>query len=90
MDSSVICHPVVVAKLEELAQARNIPVQRDILRGGGTDAGAIHTTRMGVRTGGISVPCRYIHTPNEAANLADAQACADLVLAFAQAELEGC
>lgn len=90
MDSSVICHPVVVAKLEDLAQARNIPVQRDILRGGGTDAGAIHTTRMGVRTGGISVPCRYIHTPNEAANLADAQACADLVLAFAQAELEGC
>ena len=87
MDSSVICHPAVVAKLEDLAQKHNIPVQRDILRGGGTDAGAIHTTRTGVRTGGVSVPCRYIHTPNEAADLADARACADLVLAFAQAEL---
>jgi len=87
MDSSVICHPAVVSKLEALAQENHIPVQRDILRGGGTDAGAIHTTRMGVRTGGVSVPCRYIHTPNEAADLADARACADLVLAFAQAEL---
>ena len=90
MDSSVICHPAVVAKLEALALEQSIPVQRDILRGGGTDAGAIHTTRLGVRTGGISVPCRYIHTPNEAADLTDAKACADLVLAFAQAELEGC
>ena len=90
MDSSVICHPAVVEKLETLAREQNIPVQRDILRGGGTDAGAIHITRMGVRTGGISVPCRYIHTPNEAADRKDARACADLVLAFARAELEGC
>lgn len=90
MDSSVICHPAVVAKLEELAREENIPVQRDILRAGGTDAGAIHITRSGVRTGGISVPCRYIHTPAEAVDLTDAQACADLALAFAQAELEEC
>ena len=60
MDSSVICHPEVVARLEELAKAEGIPVQRDILRAGGTDAGAIHTARFGVKTGGISIPCRYI------------------------------
>ena len=84
MDSSVICHPEIVARLEELAKAGNIPVQRDILRGGGTDAGAIHTTRLGVKTGGISIPCRYIHTPAETVCLPDAEACAGLAVAFAQ------
>ena len=84
MDSSVICHPEVVARLEELAGARDIPVQRDILRAGGTDAGAIHTARLGVKTGGISIPCRYIHTPAETAGLRDAAACVRLTVAFAQ------
>ena len=87
MDSSIICHPEVVAKLEGLAQVQGISVQRDIMRGGGTDAGAIHTTRLGVKTGGISVPCRYIHTPVEMADLGDAEACIKLVEAFAQTAL---
>ena len=85
MDSSVICHPEIVAKLEELAKAQSIPVQRDIMRAGGTDAGAIHTARLGVRTGGVSIPCRYIHTPAETADLGDAAACVQLVTAFVQA-----
>ena len=84
MDSSVICHPEVVARLEELARREDIPVQRDIMRTGGTDAGAIHTTRLGVRTGGISIPCRYIHTPVETADLGDGEACVRLAVAFAQ------
>ena len=82
MDSSVICHPGIVARLEELAGAEGIPTQRDILRAGGTDAGAIHTARLGVRTGGISIPCRYIHTPVETADLEDAEACVRLAAAL--------
>lgn len=82
MDSSVICHPEIVARLEELAGAENIPVQRDIMRAGGTDAGAVHTARLGVRTGGISIPCRYIHTPVETADLADVEACVRLAAAL--------
>lgn len=82
MDSSVICHPGIVARLEELAGAEGIPIQRDILRAGGTDAGAIHTARLGVRTGGISIPCRYIHTPVETADLEDAEACVRLAAAL--------
>ena len=89
MDSSVICAPQVVSRLEALAKEGNIPAQRDILRAGGTDAGAIHITRAGVMTGGISVPCRYIHTPVEMADLGDAQDCVRLAAAFAQCELEG-
>ncbi len=88
MDSSVICHPAVVEKLETLAKENGIPVQRDIMRGGGTDAGPIHVTRTGVLTGGISVPCRYIHAPIECADLDDAEACVKLVAAFAETKLE--
>lgn len=84
MDSSVICHPDIVARLEELARAEDIPVQRDIMRAGGTDAGAIHTARLGVRTGGISIPCRYIHTPVETADLNDIRACVRLAAALAR------
>ncbi len=87
MDSSVICHPEVVKALEQCAQDKGIIVQRDIIRAGGTDAGPIHFTRTGVRTGGISIPCRYIHTPAEMADLADVQSCVDLAVAFAQAKL---
>ena len=89
MDSSVICHPEIVAKLDALAQEQGIDAQRDILRAGGTDAGAIHITRTGVKAGGISVPCRYIHTPVEMADLEDAENCVKLAVAFAQCKLEG-
>ncbi len=87
MDSSVICHPEVVKALEQCAQDKGIAVQRDIIRAGGTDAGPIHVTRTGVHTGGISIPCRYIHTPTEMADLSDVQSCVDLTVAFAQAKL---
>ena len=88
MDSSVICHPAVVAKLDTLAKEQGIAAQKDILKAGGTDAGAIHQTRAGVYTGGISIPTRYIHTPQEMADLDDIKACANLAAAFAQARLD--
>lgn len=87
MDSSVICHPEAVKKLEALAKENGIKYQLDVIRAGGTDAGEIHKTRCGVVTGGISIPCRYIHTPVETVDKADVEACAALVEAFAGAKL---
>ncbi len=87
MDRSVICHPQVVERLESLARGKSIPVQRDVIKSGGTDAGAIHSSRAGVLTGGVSVPCRYIHTPVEMVDAGDAEACAELVAAFAAESL---
>lgn len=88
MDSSVICHPQVVQTLERLTKEQNIPVQRDIMRAGGTDAGAVQAARLGVLTGGVSVPCRYIHTPVEMASLEDAQRCVQLLSAFVTSALD--
>lgn len=54
------------------------------MRAGGTDAGAIHLTRTGVITGGISVPAG-ISTPRaETASLSDADACVRAAAALAQ------
>ena len=88
MDHSVICHPKMVDKLLTLAQEKEIPAQKSVSRMGGTDAGPIHQTRAGVYTGGISIPCRYVHTPTELVDLGDVRACADLAAAFANSKLE--
>lgn len=88
MDSSVICHPEMVKLLETLAMESKIPCQREVMLSGGTDAGAIHVSREGVLTGGISIPCRYIHTPTETVDLSDVSAAVRLLTAFAQKNLE--
>lgn len=88
MDRSVICAPALVDRLLALAEAEGIPVQRDVLQMGGTDAGPIQATRAGVYTGGISIPCRYTHTPTEMVDLGDVRACADLAAAFAHCNLQ--
>lgn len=88
MDRSLISSPALVERLMSLAAEKSIPAQRDVLQFGGTDAGPIQAARGGVYAGGISIPCRYVHTPTEMADLGDVQACVDLVRAFAAARLE--
>lgn len=82
MDRSVICHPQVVERLKALAQEKGIAYQLDVMSDGGTDGGPIHKSRAGVLTGGVSVPCRYTHCPQEVAWLSDAEDCARLLAAF--------
>lgn len=86
MDTSIVCPPEMVELLERSALERDIPFQRDILTAGGTDAGSIHLTRAGVLTGGISIPCRYVHSPVEMVDTADVSAAVRLITAVAQKE----
>lgn len=81
MDSSVICHPKVVEYLKKQAEEKKITIQDEILQNGGTDAGPIHTNRLGVYTGAVSIPTRYIHNPIEMCDLRDVSACVELVTA---------
>ena len=48
----------------ETAKNIGIPCQTKSAVAGGNDSGAIHTSAGGVRTMAISVPCRYLHSPN--------------------------
>lgn len=86
LDSVVICQPQVVRWMNDVAQEAGIAVQQDIMRGGGTDAGAILTTRGGVYAGGICIPCRYGHAPVAVCDLGDLEACVQLTVALAESE----
>ena len=79
MDRSIMCDADVRAKMVETAKKNKIPYQLEIMTDGGTDAGAIHLTKSGIKTGGISVPTRYIHSPSEMASVKDIESCIELV-----------
>jgi endoglucanase len=80
-----VLNPIVYELLQAAAEREEIPftVQASA-RSTGTDADAIHISRAGVPTGGVSVALRYMHSPVEMVELGDVHACARLIAAFAQ------
>ena len=77
-------HPAVFEQLYDAGEAEKIEFTIESLgRGTGTDADAIHYSREGVPTGLVSVPCRYMHSPVEMVSVADVEAAARLIAAFA-------
>ncbi|HEY8485836.1 MAG TPA: M42 family metallopeptidase [Limnochordales bacterium] len=83
-DNSVISHPGVRRWMVEVAERHGIPHQLEVLDFGGTDAGAIHTTREGVPSGVLSIPTRYLHTPAETVDLEDVEAAVKLLVRLLQ------
>lgn len=79
-DHLLITHPEVRKLLENAARKLEMPYQLEILESGGTDAGAIHLAAGGVPSGAVSIPCRYIHSPSEMANMNDIEDCVKLVI----------
>jgi endoglucanase len=78
-------HPLVFELLYETGEREGIPFTVESLgRGTGTDADAIHLSRSGVPTGLVSVPSRYMHSPVEMVSVADIDAAARLIAAFAR------
>ena len=78
-------HPRMFELLVEAADAEGIPYQVEPADGHTwTDADAIHLARAGVPTAVVSVPLRYMHSPNELVDTSDLAACAALVAAFAR------
>lgn len=70
-------------QLTQIAQDENIPYQLEVMSGSsGTNAWPIQIAQGGVCTGVLSLPLRYMHTPNEVIDLADVDATARLVTAF--------
>ena len=76
-------HPVVFERLVEVADAEGIPFTIQAApRSTRTDADSIYLTRSGVPTGLVSVPNRYMHSPNEMVSLSDLESTARLLAAF--------
>jgi len=80
-----VVNRVVFAQLVAAADAETLPYAVEAApRGTNTDADAIHTARSGVATGLVSVPCRYMHSPNEMVSLDDLEKSASLLAAWAR------
>lgn len=78
-------NPVVFELLAATAEREKIPFQLQAApRDTGTDADAIATSHRGVATGLVSVPNRYMHSPNEMVDLGDLERAAALLAAFAR------
>ncbi|MCR1898066.1 M42 family metallopeptidase [Irregularibacter muris] len=82
MDMASYSDKNISRMLYELGKSNNIPVQYKKTTFGGNDAGAIHLTKEGIRTGAISIPCRYIHSPSSVMSLNDYKGCRDIVRFF--------
>jgi putative aminopeptidase FrvX len=75
--------PLVYTRLAEVAEREAINYSVQITpRYSGTDADAIHRSRGGVATGVISIPNRYMHSPNEMVDRRDVTQAARLIAAF--------
>ncbi len=76
-------HPVLTARLKEVAEAHEIPYHVEPTPGGsGTDAWAIQITREGVPTALVSIPIRYMHQPVETLAVQDVERAGRLLAAF--------
>ncbi|GAA5502979.1 putative aminopeptidase YsdC [Deinococcus xinjiangensis] len=76
-------NPTLTRQMIEAAQAEGIPYTLSAAgRYSGTDADSLTLVRGGVPTAVVSIPNRYMHSPNEMIDEADAKACIDLIAAW--------
>jgi endoglucanase len=76
-------HPAVVDRLVAVAEAEKIPFTLQAApRASRTDADAIFLVRAGVPTGLVSIPNRYMHSPNEIVSTEDLLRAARLLAGF--------
>lgn len=76
-------HPLLVARLMEVAKAKKIPIQHEAAgRFTGTDTDSIFISRSGVPSALVSLPLRCMHSVVEMADEKDIAATANLLAEF--------
>jgi endoglucanase len=82
LSRGALISPVVFDLLRDTARAQEIPFSvHAVGRDTSTNADAIHIAREGVATALVSVPNRYMHSPNEMVSLEDVDRTAALLAA---------
>lgn len=69
-------------KIIQTAEKYNIPYQREVMTGGGTDAWSAAMAGTGVLAGGICIPQRYMHTAVGTVNMDDMENTVALIVNF--------
>jgi len=83
-------HSEVVKRIEEIADAKNIPLQHEAMSStSGTDTDVIFWTRGGIPSALISLPDRYMHSPVELVSLKDLEKIPELLAGFARSLKKG-
>lgn len=72
-DASYIISPAARDFMIKCANGAGIPYQLEAASFGGTDTGAIMLTGSGVPAGTTSIPCRYVHSPQETVHSDDVE-----------------
>jgi endoglucanase len=76
-------HRNLTSQLIRCAKEANIQYQVEPLaRPTGTDANPMQLSGLGIQTGLVSIPCRYMHTPNEIVSLEDAETAVSLLESY--------
>lgn len=70
MDRTLIMHEDIKKMIEESAQKLKLKVQY-VVSNSKSDGGTIHKEGLGIKTGEVSVPCRYRHCSSEMVNTKD-------------------
>jgi putative aminopeptidase FrvX len=75
-----LINPIVYGLLRSAAEKKKIPFTINAAgRDTSTNADAIHIAREGVATALVSIPNRYMHSPNEMVSLEDVERTAELI-----------
>jgi putative aminopeptidase FrvX len=82
MDMASYFDKKISKKLLHIAEENKIQIQFRQAIVGANDAGKIHLTKEGIPTAGLSIPCRYIHSPVSVMNINDFYNCIHLLNLF--------
>ena len=74
MDRASISNPALREELIACGEKAGVKTQREVLPYGGTDAGAMQTSRGGIPVCTLSIPCRYVHSACEVIDMRDMDA----------------
>jgi putative aminopeptidase FrvX len=80
-DAVTVSNPKVRKLLIESARKIKVKFQLEVMSGGANDASVAPMLREGVPSGSLLVPARYIHSPIEVIDMADAENAIKIVIA---------
>jgi endoglucanase len=84
IDPTMIAHRGLSQFVIDIAEKQKIPYQIAIRKSGGTDAGKIHLSNIGVPCVVLAAPVRYAHSHNGILSMSDYQATLDLAKAIVE------
>ena len=89
MDGSTLYEKGLFEAALKTAEKLNKKIQVKRGTSGGNNAGAIHLTKSGVRTVSLSIPCRYLHSPECVIDKRDIDSVRDIAVGLFEQMADG-